>query len=194
MERELYLVRHAETLFNIKRMLQGWTDSPLTEHGVEQAERVGRYLAHEGINFDHAYASTLTRSQTTLEHITDMPYGREAGLREWYFGRLEGERCDILPDRPWGDFFVTYGGEGQSALRARMVSTLTEIMRRPGHGRVLAVGHGSACKEFRDRWNPELTEEPVPGNCSIMRYAFDGDGFALEAVIEQEDMRRALGE
>ena len=46
----LYLVRHGRTMFNEKRVIQGWCDSPLTGEGEEQAARVGRYFAHEGVS------------------------------------------------------------------------------------------------------------------------------------------------
>ena len=82
MTRHLYLVRHGETLFNVKGLIQGWCDSPLTDLGWEQARRAGAYLEREGVVFDRAYASTLTRTQRTLECITGMPYSCEDGLRE----------------------------------------------------------------------------------------------------------------
>ena len=31
MVKHLYLMRHGETLFNVRRKIQGWCDSPLTE-------------------------------------------------------------------------------------------------------------------------------------------------------------------
>ena len=73
MSGDLYLVRHGQTMFNEKRVIQGWCDAPLTSEGEEQAERIGRYFAREGIAFDHAYTSTLTRTQQTIERIVDMP-------------------------------------------------------------------------------------------------------------------------
>lgn len=192
----LYLVRHGKTLFNEKRVIQGWCDSPLTGEGELQAARVGRYLAHAGVAFDHAYASTLARTHQTIEAITTMPYGRELGLREWFFGAYEGERVDLMPARPWGDYFVQFGGEGQDEFRERICSTLQNIMARPGHENVLVVSHGSACREFMVRWLDQ--QEPgypdVPGNCSVMCYAFDGADFELKRVVEQDEMRRVLGE
>lgn len=192
----LYLVRHGRTLFNEKRIIQGWSDSPLTAEGEAQAERVGRYFAREGIAFDHAYASTLARTHQTIERITDMPYAREPGLREWFFGSFEGEHVYLMPPYPWGDFYVQFGGEGQEGFRARVAGALTDIMQRPGHERVLAVSHGSASREFLLAALGEGlgAEHPVPGNCSVARYGFDGERFHLEEGIEQEDMARALGE
>lgn len=192
----LYLVRHGRTLFNERGLIQGWVDSPLTAEGEEQAERVGRYFAREGITFDHAYASTLARTHQTIERICDMPFGREPGLREWYFGAYEAERVALMPARPWGDYFVQFGGEGQGAFRERVCAALDNIMRRPGHERVLAVSHGSACREFMARWRQQAADgyPDVPGNCSIMRYTFDDGRFELEDVLEQADLRRILGE
>ena len=40
----LYMMRHGQTLFNQKRLMQGWCDSPLTELGKRQARCVKEYL------------------------------------------------------------------------------------------------------------------------------------------------------
>ena len=40
----IYLVRHGETEWNRTRRYQGWSDSPLTERGLAQAEGIGRLL------------------------------------------------------------------------------------------------------------------------------------------------------
>ena len=196
---ELYLVRHGRTMFNEKAVIQGWCDAPLTAEGEEQAERAGRYLTREGITFDRALTSTLTRTQQTMEHITEMPYERIEGLREWGFGAYEGERVSLMPPFPWGDFFVPFGGEGQLQVRERVCRALAAAMEHAGEGaRVLAVSHGSACREFLTRWAPgKGYGKPgvgVPGNCSIMRFAYANGAFALEEVLEQDDLKRALGE
>lgn len=40
----IYLMRHGQTLFNVQKRIQGWSDSPLTEVGIEQAKQAGNYL------------------------------------------------------------------------------------------------------------------------------------------------------
>lgn len=189
--RHLYLVRHGETLFNVKGLIQGWCDSPLTDLGWEQARRAGAYLEREGVVFDHAYASTLTRTQRTLECITGMPYSCEDGLREWYFGTFEAEHSNIMFPKPWGDFFKRFGGEGQMEVRRRMVETLTEIMRRPGHERVLAVSSGSSCREFLAHalGYEDSGRVDLPGNCSIMLFSFDGSAFSLDRIVTSEEQK-----
>ena len=37
MKKTLYLMRHGQTLFNVRRKVQGWCDAPLTKLGIGQA-------------------------------------------------------------------------------------------------------------------------------------------------------------
>lgn len=191
---ELYLVRHGETLFNVKNLMQGWCDSPLTEQGERQARRVGAWLRMRGLTFDHVYASTLTRTQRTLEIMGYDSYDCEDGLREWGFGLWEAERSMVSPSRPWGDFFVQFGGESQAQVRERILETLADIMSRPGHERVLAVSSGSICRELLAelKGDADGSRREVPGNCSIMRISFDGGRLALLEVIDGDAQERDL--
>lgn len=72
---ELYLMRHSQTLFNQLHRIQGASDSPLTQRGIEDAKEVGAYFKQQGIKFDHAYSSTQERACDTLEYITDKTQG-----------------------------------------------------------------------------------------------------------------------
>lgn len=196
MAQDLYLVRHGQTIFNLKHIIQGWCDSPLTELGIEQARRAGAFLRARGIAFDRAYASTLTRTNQTIENVwPGIEYERLDGLREWYFGVFEAERVMLMPKRPWRDFYKQFGGEGQMEVRDRMVRTLTEVMQRPGHECVLAVSHASAIKEFDDHWKGEAADErgQVPGNCSVLHFTFEDGSFELVETFTQDDYARELG-
>ncbi len=119
MKKTLYLMRHGQTLFNQRKKVQGWCDSPLTELGVKQAETAGKYFKERNITFDDAYSSTSERASDTLELVTDMPYTRLKGLKEWNFGTFEGESEDLNPPLPYNDFFVKYGGEDQKRIARR---------------------------------------------------------------------------
>lgn len=198
MARDLYLVRHGQTIFNLKRIIQGWSDSPLTPLGREQARRAGEFLRARGLTFDHAYASTLTRTNQTIECIwPGITYERLDGLREWFFGDFEAERVMLVPERPWRDFFKQYDGEGQMEVRARVVETIVDVMSREDHHCVLAVSHGSAIKEFMDHWKGAAADERdrVPGNCATLHFTFDEEAraFELAEVFTQEDYARELG-
>ena len=71
MAKTLYLMRHGQTLFNLRHKVQGWCDAPLTDFGVYQAKVAGQYFKDAGITFDDAYSSTQERACDTLELVTD---------------------------------------------------------------------------------------------------------------------------
>jgi len=47
MKKILYLMRHGQTLFNVRRKVQGWCYAPLTELGIKQAETASKYLMEQ---------------------------------------------------------------------------------------------------------------------------------------------------
>ena len=134
MKKTFYLMRHGQTLFNLRRKIQGACDSPLTELGIKQAQGVGEYF--KDIDLDYAYSSTSERSSDTLVYIIgkDTPYTRLKGLKEMNFGTFEGESEDLNPkDREvFGTFFLSYGGESRAQVSERMVRTCTELWKRTG--------------------------------------------------------------
>ena len=97
MAKTLYLMRHGQTLFNLRHKVQGWCDAPLTDFGIYQAKVAGQYFKDTGITFDDAYSSTQERACDTLELVTDgkIPYKRVKGLKEWNFGTFEGESEEL---------------------------------------------------------------------------------------------------
>lgn len=196
MSKDLYLVRHGQTIFNLKRIIQGWCDSPLTQLGREQAARAGAFLRARGLEPDHAYTSTLHRTEETIKSLwPGLSYERLDGLREWYFGDFEAERVMLMPARPWRDFYKEFDGEGQMEVRYRLVRTLCDVMERPGHECVLAVSHASAIKEFDDHWKGDAADEcgRVPGNCAVLHYAYGDGSFELVETFTQDDYARELG-
>lgn len=187
----LYLMRHGETLFNVQHKIQGWCDSPLTEKGIKQAQKARDYFSKKGITFDHAYCSTSERCSDTLELIVDMPYTRLKGLKENFYGELEGESERLnkhLSPKDCETFYIQFGGESSNTTRDRMMKTLTEIMDREDHENVLVVSHSAACFNFL-RAIQEPTEELNKGfgNCCIFVYQYDQHQFSLKEVIRQEE-------
>ncbi|BDI22499.1 histidine phosphatase family protein [Herbiconiux sp. L3-i23] len=105
----LHLVRHAETLFNIRRQLQGWCDSPLTEHGERQVAALGERM--RDVPLTAAFMSDLTRTRTTmaaaLRHHPSIEPVPLVELREWNFGGFEGQPNDSL----WDPVFSGLGAD-----------------------------------------------------------------------------------
>ncbi|MBG9979771.1 histidine phosphatase family protein [Facklamia sp. DSM 111018] len=99
-----YLMRHGETFFNHYGRVQGWSNSPLTPKGIEQAKASGRGIAD--IHFDAIYTSDLQRTQETLHHVLSQTKHSYEGkikampeLREVSFGSFEGLPSSELFDK-----------------------------------------------------------------------------------------------
>lgn len=191
MAQTVYIMRHAETLFNLQSKTQGWCDSPLTARGIEQARLTGLELARRGLTFDHAYSSTSERCNDTLEIATEaafgepMPYERRKGLKEINFGAFEGkDQCLELHDDNFGDFYVPFGGERHSDATARFEADLVEIMERPGHHSVLVCSHGGIAINFYEKWK-DHARVPVTifSNCLTYVYEYEDGVFSCQDMF-----------
>ena len=191
MHKTLYLMRHAETLFNQQGKTQGWCDSPLTPRGIEQARLTGLELARRGVTFDHAFCSTAERCSDTLELVTEaafgepMPYERRKGLREISFGAYEAKDQFLeLHDDEFGHFYVQFGGESQDQAVDRLEADLKEIMSRPDHHNVLVCSHGGIAISFYLRWKDHAKVPPtVFGNCMTYVYHVEDDVFSCQDMF-----------
>ena len=105
---KLVLIRHGQSEWNALNLFNGWVDTKLSDKGVAQAKTAGQLLAKEGIQFDQAYTSVLTRAITTL-HLaleeTDqmwIPEVKSWRLNERHYGALQGlNKADAA--KKWGD-------------------------------------------------------------------------------------------
>src|SRR5262250_96750 len=67
MSLRVLLLRHAETAWNRERRYQGWTDTPLSAAGLQQAEAAARELKEHP--FVAVYSSPLQRARETAAPI-----------------------------------------------------------------------------------------------------------------------------
>jgi probable phosphoglycerate mutase len=185
MKKTFYLMRHGQTLFNVRRKIQGWCDSPLTEKGIQQAEKAAEFF--DNIELDHLYSSSAERSCDTAEIVTrnQMPYTRLKGLKEMNFGVYEGESEDLHPDIDQREtHYLQFGGESRDMVRQRMAKTCIDIMEKEDHYCVLAVAHSGSCKRFLENWQnaDEVLAEGVP-NCCIFQYEYSEQTFTLVKIF-----------
>src|SRR5229473_955115 len=85
----LYLARHAQTASSAVDSFNGQGELPLTEHGKEQARKLGARLA--GIQWAAVYRSPLGRTRETAELIAPgIDSAPLPGLIEINYGNWEG--------------------------------------------------------------------------------------------------------
>ena len=145
---KLVLVRHGQSIWNLENRFTGWTDVPLSEKGVKEAQEAGMVLKEKGFTFDLAFTSVLKRAEDTLDYIlkemdlSDIEIRHSWRLNERHYGALQGLNKD--------DTKKKYGEEQVKLWRrsadVRPPALTKEDERYPGHN-----------PKYKD-----LTEEELP--------------------------------
>lgn len=158
----LYLVRHGETDWNVKGLIQGHSDIPLNENGVKQVKNLAIKL--RTVKFNAVYSSDLIRAKRTAEIIAmekKLAVKTTAALRERYFGKYEG--INWREDKEYQKLFDKYLSlskeerfkksphptiETDEKLMGRFITFLREIAVFYPGGNILVVTHGGVMRAF----------------------------------------------
>lgn len=150
----LTLVRHGETPANIEGVWHGSTDSPLTERGEAQAQRVASFLAERAADAVALYSSPLQRAHRTARAIggaLSLEPRIESGLAEYDLGSWEGKTYEVLMKEHelWHHMkhdldFRPHGGESPRQVSDRFTGALHRIHEEHAGERVIVVAHGGA--------------------------------------------------
>lgn len=92
-----YIIRHGQTEWNVKKLMQGHKDSPLTEIGIDIAKQHAKNL--ENIQFDAVFSSDSLRAKRTADIIAlerNIAVKTTRLLRERSFGKYEGRNLSIF--------------------------------------------------------------------------------------------------
>ncbi|SFC61092.1 probable phosphoglycerate mutase [Parapedobacter composti] len=194
MEKSLYIIRHGQTDFNLKGIVQGrGVDSPLNEMGRKQAEAF--YTHYKAVRFDKIYTSTLLRThQTVAPFVKDgIPMEQLAGLDEIGWGVYEGK--EQTPDIMEGfqDLIARWrnreldvcveGGETPNQLVERQREALDYILSRTDEHKVLICMHGRAMRVFLCmliNQDIALMDDFPHTNTSLYKVRYDGRVFDIE--------------
>ena len=162
-DRLLVLVRHGQSDWNLKNLFTGWRDVGLTEKGVAEARAAGKKLKAQGLHFDVAFTSVLSRAQRTLDLVleemgeTDITVFKDQALNERDYGDLSGLNKDDARKK-WGEEQVhvwrrSYdvappGGESLRDTAARVLPYyIQEILPRVLRGDdVIVAAHGNSLR------------------------------------------------
>lgn len=141
----IILVRHGQTDWNVKDLLQGRTDIELNSNGEEQAIQTAKKL--ENISIDAMYVSPLKRTLKTAEQINkkrNLEKIIDERLIERGFGEYEG-KSNVNFKKYW-DFEMNasdYNVEPIKDLFVRTYNLLKEILEiyRDTDKTILLVTH-----------------------------------------------------
>ena len=164
----IYLLRHGETTFNATRVVQP-ADTPLSERGERQAERLATRLADVGIRAIRS--SDLPRALSTAQAIarrTGAPVELDGDLQERNYGAVRGTPYADLTEDIFGPDYAPPEGETWATFHARVDRAWARVVAAHGAtaDAVAVVTHGLVCWSIVSR---HVLQEPSP--CTTMRFA-----------------------
>ena len=144
----IYFIRHGETEWNKKEILQGHKDSPLTLKGKKDVENLGKILEKKKIEV--IYTSDLGRCVQTAEIINKrlkIKLVKTKKLRERDYGSLNGkpnkeirkvlDLSNLDEKAPEGESF--------NQLKKRVINFL-KLLNKEKFKRILVVTHDEALR------------------------------------------------
>lgn len=180
---KLYAVRHGETTWNKEHLIQGHTDIPLDEKGIEQARETA--LALKDIRFDLIFVSPLKRAEQTLAEIRvyhpSTPVIEEPRLEEMCYGKNEGTTRigGDYEERKRHFFMRNPKGESYLDVAARIYPFIDECRKKYPDKTLLFVCHGRLMaliySYFHNMTNEEFASWDPPNGKAL--YFTDEAGF-----------------
>lgn len=155
---ELLLIRHGETEYNKKSIIQGQVDTELNESGIKKAAETAQFL--ENYQFDHIYSSDLKRAKKTASFIADklnLEIKESPKIREIDFGEWEGLKLEeIAAQDPenmaaWKNDPLSNGapgGENITEFIKRINSFFDQLLEKHKGEKLIVVTHGGVIKMY----------------------------------------------
>ncbi|MGE7622575.1 histidine phosphatase family protein [Viridibacillus sp. NPDC096237] len=139
---EICVVRHGETDWNTLGKLQGVTDVPLNNRGIQQAKECGVFF--KNANWSAIFTSPLSRAKRTAVIINEqlhIPLIEIEAFKERSFGDAEGmdieERIKVFPNKQYSN------QESLDVLLARLRNGIVDIHEQYRNDKVILVAHGA---------------------------------------------------
>jgi probable phosphoglycerate mutase len=157
---QLYICRHGQSELNVEERHAGQIDTPLTDHGRDQAKLAGQGAG--GLNVNRIVASPLSRALETAQIIArELQYPSDqiltnADAMERSYGSLQGQPWSIPADPA-----LFPDMESDAAIMARAQALLQYLQGIPDET-VLLVSHGGFLQTFAGLISGNEPKEELP--------------------------------
>ena len=198
MPRTIFLLRHGQTDFNVRGIVQGsGVDSSLNDTGRQQAARF--FSAYGHVPFDKVYTSALRRTHESVQQFLDLglPHEAHSGLNEISWGVREGTRITMEEDEEYrrvlagwnaGDTHARLtGGESPEEVAARQRPFIELLKARDDERTVLVCLHGRALRVLLC----QLLNYPLScmegfehSNLCLYKLEFTGSAFTVKNFLD----------
>lgn len=195
MNKEIYIIRHAETDYNKNGLIQGkGVDEELNDTGRSQSKMF--YESYKNTSFEKIYISGLKRTYQTIEPFIfykNIPYERLSGLNEMGWGIHEGKSVDKVKEEIHGELLVAWyqgnlekkvtNGESLQEVQQRLDEAIKYILTKQKEKIILICMHGRVMRIlFCMLLNLPLHKmDQFPHqNLSLYKLLYNGKSFVLK--------------
>jgi len=193
----IIFLRHAQAENNTKRILAGRTEGvPLTKTGIEQAERIAKYLA--SIDISAIYSSPIERARHTAGIIAKNCSLEEVVIDE----RLTEIDMGKFTRMNYDDMFAKYGNiflkfyendpvisehevETFPDVQKRVLDMVDHVLKKHNNENVILVTHMDPIKSMLAKVMnllPETLFELIIANASLTIITEQDKKFSLSAI------------
>ena len=177
---KLILVRHAQTIDNIKFTLAGSIDSKISDIGRKQIKYLTNYL--KDLNIDSIYTTTLSRTKETVLEISklkNIDIIEVENLNEINFGSFEGMTFNDIQSMYPDEFqkiiddgydYKYPNGESLVNTYDRVCKEMDKIIKNSEGKTVLICSHGGTIRNiisylitntYENHWNFKIDNASV---------------------------------
>ena len=194
----IYLVRHGESEENVRNIIQGQSNTPLTAKGEAQAMAAAEAL--KDVAFDRVFSSDMVRARRTAELIAlerALAVNATEQLRETNMGAWEGrpateyveqnrdliDRYETLGEEEKWEFKTSPDAESDGDVNRRFMAFLREVAAAHAGETVLFVTHGGVMRTTLVRLGYGTHAELPVGsvaNTAFIKIRADGDEFHVD--------------
>ena len=193
----IIFLRHAQAENNTKRILAGRTEGvPLTKTGIEQAERIAKYLA--SIDISAIYSSPIERARHTAEIVAKNCSLEEVVIDE----RLTEIDMGKFTRMNYDDMFAKYGNiflkfyendpvisehevETFPDVQKRVLDMVDHVLKKHNNENVILVTHMDPIKSMLAKVMnlvPQTLFELIVANASLTIITEQDKKFSLSAI------------
>lgn len=179
--KSIFIARHGQTDWNTVPKVQGATDIPLNQRGIEQAHELADFIKNQNYHFDMILCSPLLRALETARIVAEtnnIPLKIEPRLIEQNFGKWEGweTKKDNTFHLAKQQFVDSYeDGESMMKVAQRIYNLLDELKEKQTDEKYLLVSHNGIARVVESYFftmsNDNFASFSLK-NCQIKEYSF----------------------
>ncbi|CDH10052.1 related to Broad-specificity phosphatase YOR283W [Zygosaccharomyces bailii ISA1307] len=202
----LLVIRHGQTDYNIKQIMQGHKDIALNQTGFEQARLLGKRLVNESVVLDSVASSDLTRCKQTVATVLETchqspPVKYYYELRERHMGVIQGMQIKEAEKyaAEHGKSSIKDFGETSSEFLNRFSTCFTSIAQEAaanGETTVAVFTHGGAIRSLLVWLKFDSTNVPVKipnTSITVVDYNKDTKEFKVKCAGDAQHLQDESG-